>query len=39
MTLASDYQTPIESWRGAQQAVLCVAHWHLIYGPKEGDSR
>jgi hypothetical protein len=37
MTLASDSQTPIESWRGAQQAVLWVAHRRLIYDSKEGD--
>jgi hypothetical protein len=35
----SDSQTPIESWRGAQQAVLWLVHRRLIHGSKEGDSR
>jgi hypothetical protein len=29
----------IESWRDAQHAPLRAARRHLIYGPKEGDSR
>ena len=29
----------IESWRDAQHAPLRAARRHLIYGPKEGDSK
>ena len=38
MTLASDSdsQTPIESWRDAQQAALCAAYRRLIYILNEG---